>query len=158
MSAKLNGNRAAIEELIYESCMVMDRVDFDGFLKLCSPQFKYKLSAYSPEVKHDMNWLDHDRAELENLFSTQPKHNYDHSPLTRNAVVYKIEVDEAKKQANIVSALQIFKTNLNGGATQLFAVGKYYDTVSLSGDKPALLSRHVRLDTRDLGWGYHIPF
>ncbi len=158
MSAQLNGNRAAIEELIYESCMVMDQVDFDGFLKLCSPQFHYKLSAYSPEVKHDMNWLDHDRAELEDLFNTQSKHNYDHSPLTRNAVVYKVEVDKTGKQAKTVSALQIFKTNLNGGATQLFAVGKYYDTISLSGDKPTLVSRHVKLDTRDLGWGYHIPF
>lgn len=158
MSAMLNGNRAVIEELIYESCMAMDKVDFDGFLKLCDPKFQYKLSAYSPEVKHDMNWLDHSRAELEQLFNTQTKHNYDHSPLTRNAVVYKIEADEANNQAKVVSALQIFKTNLNGGATQLFVVGKYYDTVSLSGDKPTLVSRHVKLDTRDLGWGYHIPF
>lgn len=65
---------------------------------------------------------------------------------------------DAKNQANVVSALQIYKTALNGGATQVFAVGKYYDTVSVKGKKPILLKRHVCCDPRDLGWGYHIPF
>lgn len=46
----------------------------------------------------------------------------------------------------------------NGGATQLFAIGKYHDTVSPEGKRPKLLARHVKLDTRDLGWGHHIPF
>ena len=31
-------------------------------------------------------------------------------------------------------------------------------TVALDGDSPRLLARHVKLDTRDLGWGHHIPF
>lgn len=158
MSTKLNGNRAVVEELIYQSCMVMDERDFSGFLELCDPAFTYKLSAFSPEINHNMTWLDHDRAELKDLFDTQPKQNNDHSPLTRNAVVYKIDYDDANKVAQVVSALQIFKTPLNGGKTELFAVGKYYDTVSLRGAKPTLLSRAVKLDTRDLGWGYHIPF
>jgi hypothetical protein len=30
--------------------------------------------------------------------------------------------------------------------------------VSLEGGRPRLLARHVKLDTRDLGWGHHIPF
>ena len=42
--------------------------------------------------------------------------------------------------------------------TELFAIGKYFDTVALDGDSPRLLARHVKLDTRDLGWGHHIPF
>jgi methanesulfonate monooxygenase small subunit len=42
--------------------------------------------------------------------------------------------------------------------TELFAIGKYYDTVDLNGDTPRLLARHVKLDTRDLGWGHHVPF
>ncbi len=158
MSANLNGNRTVVEELIYESCVLMDKTDFSGFLSLCDQDYEYQLSAYSPEIKHDMIWLDHDRAEIKHIFDLLPKHNSDHSPLTRNAVVYKIDYDEAKKQANVVSALQIYKTNLDGGATKLFAVGKYYDTVSLKGTKPTLLRRHLKLDTRDLGCGYHIPF
>ena len=154
----MNMDRTSVEELIYQSCMALDQNDYSGFLALCDKGFEYRLSAFSPEVRKDMTWLDHDRAEIEDLFNTLPRHNSDHSPLTRNAVVYKVDFDSAGKRANVVTALQIFKTNLNGGATQLFAIGKYYDTVSLDGEAPTLVKRHVKLDTRDLGWGYHIPF
>jgi methanesulfonate monooxygenase small subunit len=152
----MNTDRTAVEELIYDSCMLLDRNDYKGFMALCHPQFHYKIVAYSPEIKREMAWLDHDRDELENLFNTLPKHNSDRSPLTRNAVVYKVAVDEARQQADVVSALQVYRTALDGGATQLFAVGKYFDTVSLAGDRPKLVNRKVALDTRDLGWGYHV--
>ncbi len=154
----MNVDRTDLEELVYDSCMLLDRSDYKGFMALCHPEFRYKVAAYSPEIKREMAWLDHDRGEMEDLFNTLPKHNYDHSPLTRNAVVYKVEVDEEGLQASVVSALQIYRTALDGGATQLFAVGKYFDTVSLAGEKPVLLSRKVSLNTRDLGWGSHIPF
>lgn len=154
----MNANREDIEELIYDSCMALDQSDYDAYMDLCSPDFSYKLSAYSPEVKQEMTWLDHDRDEIEHLFHTLPKHNSDRNPLTRNAVVYRVKVDENHKRADVVSSFQIFKTALNGGHSELFAVGKYFDTVSLEGGKPALVNRHVKLDTRDLGWGYHVPF
>jgi methanesulfonate monooxygenase subunit beta len=51
----------------------------------------------------------------------------------------------------------VYKTALDGGATGLFAVGKYFDTVSLEGEEPLLTGRDVRLDTRDLGIGSHFP-
>lgn len=154
----MNSDRVAVEELIYETCTTLDGNDYSAYLGLCGKDFEYLLTAYSPEIQKDMIWLDHDRPEMEGLFKTLPKHNSDHSPLTRNAVVYKVEIDSAKKQANVVTALQVFKTQINGGVTQVFAVGKYYDTVSLEGDKPTLKKRHVKLDTRDLHWGSHIPF
>lgn len=154
----MNANRTELEELVYESCMLLDKNDYQGFIAMCHPDFHYKIAAYSPEIRREMAWLDHDRAEMEDLFKMLPRHNYDHSPLTRNAMVYKVEVSEDHQQANLVSALQVFRTALDGGATHLFAVGKYFDTVSLAGEKPTLLSRKVALDTRDLGWGSHIPF
>lgn len=150
--------RVAVEELVYSSCMAMDEKDFSAYLGLCEPQFTYKLSAYSPEIQREMTWLDHDRGEMEELFRTLPRHNSDHAPLTRNAVVYTVAFDDEKRQAEVVTAVQIYKTALNGGASELFAVGKYFDTVSLAGAAPKLLARHVKLATRDLGWGYHIPF
>lgn len=153
----MNADRVAVEELIYETCTTLDRQDFPAYLGLCSKDFEYRLSAYSPEIRKEMTWLDHDRGEMEELFSTLPKHNYDHSPLTRNAVVYKVEIDDGAKEARVVTALQVFRTALSGGATQVFAIGKYYDTVSLAGEDPVLLKRHVKLDTRDLNWGSHIP-
>ena len=154
----MNAKRNSVEELVYETCMLLDDKNFSGFLDVCEKNFEYKVTAYSPEIRSDMAWLDHDRAEMEDLFKNLPRHNTDPSPLTRNAVVYKVDIDDAAKRARVISSLQVFKTAANGGVTQLFAVGKYHDTVSLEGDRPRLLARHVKLDTRDLGWGTHIPF
>ena len=154
----MNTNRIQVEELVYDTCMLLDAKNFTGYLEHCDPQFEYKLSAYSPEIKREMTWLDHSRAEMEELFGTLPKHNTDPSPLTRSAVVYKVSVDENARRASVISGLQVFRTEINGGVTQLFAIGKYFDTVALDGDAPRLLARHVKLDTRDLGWGHHIPF
>ena len=71
--------------------------------------------------------------------------------------MYTVEHDEQAQRASVVSALQAFRTTLDGGVTELFAVGKVYDTVTLAGGAPKLLERNVRLDTRMLGFGYHIP-
>ncbi|WP_333842271.1 aromatic-ring-hydroxylating dioxygenase subunit beta [Pelomicrobium sp.] len=149
--------RSRIEEFIYTTCMLMDERDFSGFMALCDPEFRYRLSAYSPEIHKEMTWLDRDRKEFEEfLLKMLPKHNSDRSPLTRNAIVYKVEMNGST--AKVTSALQIFKTQLDGGATSLFAVGKYVDTVAVEGDELRLKERWVKLDTRDLGWGYHVPF
>ncbi len=149
--------RRSIEELIYRSCLVLDDKNFKGYLDLCDSGFRYTITAHSPEIRRDMIWLDHDKKGMETLFSNLPRHNSDHSPLTRHATVYTVDVDEAAKQAKVVSAIQVFKTSLDGGATELFAVGKYVDTVNLDGASPTLLNRSVKLDTRMLGIGYHIP-
>lgn len=151
-------SRQAIEELIYRSCLVLDDKDFKEYLDICDPGFRYTITAHSPEIRKDMIWLDHDKKGMESLFNNLPKHNSDHSPLTRHATVYTVDVDDAKKQAKVVSAIQVFKTSLDGGVTELFAVGKYIDTVNLDGASPKLLNRVVKLDTRMLGIGYHIPF
>src|SRR5919204_1496162 len=147
--------RLAIEELIYRSCLALDARDFKTFLDLCAPEFRYSITTHSPEIKRDMVWLDHDRKGTETLFTNLPRHNSDHSPLTRHATVYTVEVKGAA--AEVVSALQVFRTQLDGGATELFAVGRFHDKVKLDGGTPKLARRLVRLDTRQLGFGYHIP-
>lgn len=150
--------RQAIVELVYRSCLTLDARDFKGYLELCDAGFHYATTAYSPEIAKKMVWLEHDKAGMSGLFNNLPKHNSDKSPITRHASVYTVEVDESAGQAKVVTALQVFRTTLDGGATELFAVGKYYDTVKLDGDTPRLLDREVRLDTRMFGFGYHIPF
>lgn len=150
--------RQSIDELIYRSCLLLDQKDFPGFLALCDPAFHYAITTYSPEIKKEMIWLEHDKAGLKTLFDNLPKHNSDHSPLTRHLTVYTATPNGSDGEAQVVSALQIFKTTLDGGVTELFAVGKMYDKVKLDGDKPLLVDRNVRLDTRMLGIGYHIPF
>ena len=150
--------RTAIEELVYRSCLTLDAVDFKGYLDLCAEDFRYTITAYSPEIRKDMVWLDHDKPGLQLLFTNLPRHNSDHSPLTRHATVYTVEYAAEQKEASVVSALQVFKTSLDGGATELFAVGRYLDAVKLDEGPPRLLKRVVKLDTRQFGFGYHIPF
>ncbi|MEW5709601.1 MAG: aromatic-ring-hydroxylating dioxygenase subunit beta [Pseudomonadota bacterium] len=154
----MSNARTMVEELVYRSCMLLDEKDFKGYLDLCDPEFRYTITAYSPEIKREMIWLEHDKTGIQTLFNNLPRHNSDHSPLTRHVTVYTVTVDDAKKEAQVVSGLQVFKTALDGGITELFGVGKLYDTVRLNGDSARLLRRNVRLDTRMLGIGYHIPF
>lgn len=148
--------RQAIEELIYRSCLALDAREYKAFLGMCENDFRYTIATYSPEIRRDMVWLDHDRKGMETLFGNLPKHNSDHSPLTRHATVYTVEIDG--NLANVVSALQVFRTLLDGGATELFAVGRFHDTVKLDGAAAKLARRLVKLDTRLLGYGYHVPF
>ncbi|MBS0445896.1 MAG: nuclear transport factor 2 family protein [Proteobacteria bacterium] len=150
--------RHAISELIYATCTTLDDKQFNAYLELCDPAFHYAITAYGPEIRKDMIWLEHDKAGMQTLFNNLPRHNSDHSPLTRHATVYSVKTDESGQRAEVVSALQIFRTALDGGATELFAVGKMHDKVTLEGGTPKLLDRNVRLDTRMLGYGYHIPF
>jgi methanesulfonate monooxygenase small subunit len=150
--------RHAIEELVYRTCLALDAKDWKAFLDLCEPGFRYTVTAHSPEIRKDMVWLDHDRAGMETLFGNLPRHNSDHSPITRHATVYTVDVDDAKGEADVVSALQVFRTALDGGATELFAVGRFHDKVKLNGGSPKLAKRVVRLETRLLGYGYHVPF
>jgi methanesulfonate monooxygenase small subunit len=151
-------SRESIEELVYQSCLLMDDADYDGYMGLGEPEFHYTITTFSPEIRKDMVWLEHHRNGLQTLLKQFPRHNSDHSPLARHATVYTVRPDGADNQAEVVSALQVFKTALDGGATELFAVGKYIDTVRLNGDGPKLLKRTVKLDTRMLGIGYHVPF
>jgi methanesulfonate monooxygenase small subunit len=149
--------RQAIEELVYRSCLALDAKDYKAFLALCDEDFRYTISTYSPEIRKEMVWLDQDRKGMETLFTNLPRHNSDHSPLTRHVTVYTVDSDPSGN-LSVVSALQVFKTELDGGATELFAVGRFYDTVKFNGAGAKLARRMVRLDTRLLGYGYHIPF
>lgn len=85
--------RHAIEELVYRSCLALDAKDWKGFLDLCDPGFRYSITAYSPEIRKDMNWLDYDKDGFATLLNNLPKHNSDHSPVTRHATVYTVAVD-----------------------------------------------------------------
>ena len=150
-------SRHTISELICRSCMALDDKDFTAYLELCDPAYRYAITAYSPEIRKDMTWLEHDKAGMQLLFTNLPRHNSDQSPLSRHVTIYTVSTSDDAKQAQVVSALQVFKTSLDGGETELFAVGKMHDTVNLEGDEPRLLDRNIRLDTRMLGYGYHIP-
>ena len=150
--------RTAVAELVFRSCLALDDKDFAGYLALCDEDFRYEVTAWSPEIRRSMSWLSHDKPELATLFANLPRHNSDASLLTRHVTIGIVTPSPAADVAQAISALQVFRTGLDGGATALFAVGKLFDTVALRGDAPRLLRREVRLDTRMLGYGHHIPF
>jgi methanesulfonate monooxygenase small subunit len=158
MAKKKVDPEKAATDLVYRSCLLLDEKKFNEFLDLCADDFTYTITAYSPETRADMTWMDEDKTSMRRMLDVLPKHNSDHSPLSRHATVYRVDYDDKKKRASVVSALQVFKTALDGGATQLFAVAKLYDTISLNGKGARLVSRNVRLDTRMLGIGSHLPF
>ena len=155
-TSPMQAARIAIEELVYRSCLALDEKNFKAYLDLCDDDFRYTITAHSPEIRKDMIWLDHDKPGMQLLFANLPRHISDHSPLTRHAIVYT--VDYAGELAQVVSALQVFKTTLDGGATELFAIGRYLDTVRVDGATPKLTKRVVKLETRQFGFGNHIPF
>lgn len=149
--------RDAIVELVCRSLLALDARDFEGFLALCAEDFRYTVQVFSPEIRRDMVWLDHDKAGLATLFRALSRHQSDPAPLTRHATVYTVTFEDRDARALIVSALQVFRTTPDGGVTSLFAVGKVHDVVRVTDGKPLLTERTIRLDTRQLGIGTHVP-
>lgn len=150
--------RALAEEVVHRSCIALDDMDFEGFLQLCADGFRYTVQSYSPEIRRDMVWLDHDKAGMASLFANLPRHHSDLSPLTRHATVQTIHFDATCGEGAVVSGLQVFRTALDGGETSLFAVGRLVDTVVVQGERVLLSKRLLRLTTRALGVGSHVPF
>jgi methanesulfonate monooxygenase small subunit len=146
-----------VRDLIYRGCLLLDAGDFKGWLDLCSPELLYTISTYSPEIRRDQVWLEHDHEGMANLIRMLPKHNSDQTPLTRHASVYTVEPDAAGREARALTSVAIYATTLDGGESSLFALGRYHDVVDLSGAAPRLKRRVVRLETRSLGIGKHWP-
>jgi methanesulfonate monooxygenase small subunit len=142
---------------VYSGVLLLDAKDFTGWLGLCAEDFSYAIRAWSPEIRKDITWLEHDLEGITTLVQHLPRHNTDQSVFTRHATVYTVNLDEGQNSATIVSAVTIYRTELDGGATSLFAVGRYHDRAVHSGGRWRLRSRELRLDTRSLGIGTHYP-
>ena len=148
----------AVSELVYRSCFLLDELDFSGYLDLCSPSFKYKVTAYSPELRKNMVWQEVDKEEMKRHLELVPKHVRDNSSLSRYPTVYTISYSDDGKRATAISGLQIFKTRRDGGETHLYGIGRIQDVIELETGQPRLLSREIRMETRQLGIGSQIPF
>jgi methanesulfonate monooxygenase small subunit len=149
--------REQITELIYKSFLTLDDLDFAGYISLCHPDFNYRIGAYSPEIRKQMTWLEESRDSMKLLFESLPKHNSDHSRLSRLGNVYLVH-KESNGDWAATSFLQVFRTSLDGGATELFAVGKIKDKIRPNDGGFQLLDRDIQLETRMFGFGHHIPF
>ena len=155
-----------IHELVYRSCLYMNDESWKDYLALCDPQsFRYRVMNYSPEIRKEQCWADRDFKAMKAGFDLLPRHNSDRSKLTRQVSIYTVDYDAQAREANVVSALTVYRTALDGGMsyiesgqTSLYAVGLYKDRIRVNGEAPKLLERVVQLDTRQLDVGTHKPF
>jgi methanesulfonate monooxygenase small subunit len=152
-----------VRDAIYRSAISLDKQDWDGWLNECDEEFHYAIRAWSPEINKDMTYLALDRKGLENLVKLLPKHNTDHSPLTRHTSVYTVEMN-GDATAHAVSSFVVYQNLLDGinshidaGESRLFLIGKYNDTLKIKDGKAKFISREVRLENRRLDKGSHWP-
>jgi methanesulfonate monooxygenase subunit beta len=111
-----------------------------------------------------VTYLAHDLKGLTSMVKLLPKHNTDHSPLTRHTSLYTVDVDEAMRSAKAISSVIVYQNLLDGinshvdaGESRLFLVGKYIDTFRIDNNKASFLSREVRIENRRLDKGSHWP-
>ena len=153
---------ALVRDTIYRSTISLDQQDWNGWLSLCDDEFQYAIRSWSPEINKDMTYLALDRKGLANMIKLLPKHNTDHSPLTRHTSLYTVDIENGAAKA--VSSVIVFQNMLDGinshidaGESRLFLVGKYIDTLKVDGNRATFLSREVRLENRRLDKGSHWP-
>jgi methanesulfonate monooxygenase subunit beta len=157
----LSNDVQKIHDLIADSCALLDEQKFDQWIALTSPDFHYRLSAFSDELgktmvwMETMVWMDFGRDALENLM----QHASDHE---RNLVHYSRHVSAIRvgsAQNGIVpvrSSLTVYYTDLEG-TTAIYAVGVYQDKATFVDGAPMLTERDVLLTTRRLPFGSHYP-
>jgi methanesulfonate monooxygenase subunit beta len=154
----------AVRDVIYRACLLLDEEKFLDWLALCAPEFKYRITTYSPEIRREMTWFEQDVPGLKAMIELLPKHNTDHGRLARHASVYSVEANPTGNEANTTTSFACYRTMLDGinshidsGETQLFLIGKYYDRFRIGEAGPLFLERNVFLDTRRLDKGSHYP-
>lgn len=158
-------SRQQVVELIYDGCMALNAEDWAAFLELCEPQgFRYRITNYSPEIRRTQCWMDRDFKGLKSVVELLPRHNSDHSPMTRHATVYKVLVDPVGGEVHARTQLAVYRTELDGsnshfdsGRTRLWAIGRYEDRIRIVAGGARLLERNVVLDTRQIEIGSHLP-
>ena len=119
-----------MKETIYKSCLRLDDEQWNEWLDMCDKNFSYKITSYSPEIRRDMIYFSGNHSDLSTMCEMLPKHNTDHSPLKRHAVVYTVELSDDASSAEAVSSVIIYQTLLDGenshidaGETRLFVLG-----------------------------------
>lgn len=146
----------AVRPLIGGASLALDDGDFARFLGYCDDPFNYRIRVWSPELKKDMTWLEHDRDGLTELFKSLPDHLQRLGRLHRQVTVATVEPSNVDGFLVVTSPFIVHHTNLDG-QTQTLAVGRYIDIVNMTDEKIVLAARDVMLDTRDLGIGLHVP-
>jgi methanesulfonate monooxygenase small subunit len=155
---------ARVRDTIYQATLLLDGQKWEQWLDLCDERFQYAIKSFSPEINYDVTYLQLDRSGLANLVKLLPKHNTDHSGLTRHTSVYAVDLSDDAGSAKAVSSVIVYQNMLDGinshvdaGESRLFLVGKYLDTFKIDDGRASFLTREVRLENRRLDKGSHWP-
>jgi methanesulfonate monooxygenase small subunit len=153
-----------VRDAIYRATLLLDDQKWDQWLDLCAEDFKYEIKSWSPEINYDVTYLQLTRHSLASMVKLLPKHNTDHSPLTRHTTVYSVDMAEDGKTAKAISSFVVYQNMLDGinshvdsGESRLFLIGKYRDTMNIENGTARFASREVRLENRRLDKGSHWP-
>jgi methanesulfonate monooxygenase small subunit len=155
--------RAIAADLLFEAATLLDDRKWDAWLELTTPDFNYRIGAYSPEIRKQMTWLEHDRKGLAALFALLGKHHTDHAQWLRQLTLAHVE-QASRDVLHTVSQLVVFATSFDvgdvhveSGSTRVFAVGRYRDRLQRhpGTGRWLLADRYVQLDTRQIGIGTH---
>lgn len=149
-----------IKSMLHESFVRLDDEDYDAYLELCAPAFRYRITTYSPDLRKDQVWLDHDREEMAELFNNIQYHVRLPGRFFRHGHVYRISRDggggNGDETVQAMTSMVVHYTDPDG-ESRVFALCRYHDDIDISTGTPLLASREVRLETRQLGTGSHIP-
>jgi len=143
-----------VRNLVYASCLALDREDYSSYLNLFTEDLNYRVVTYSPELKTEMTWLEHDNSEMKHLIKMLPQHVKMKGKFFRHVTVY--DATQHADAWEALSYLTLSYTDLDGN-TKLLAVGAYEDVIKTERNELKIDSRTVRLETRVLGPGIHVP-
>ncbi len=144
----MSTDRAALVDLVYASCALLDAEAYESWLGLCAPDFRYRITAYSDEIGKEMVWLDQSLEQLRVRFEDLPRHLVVPGTYRRHAGRCR-EIERSEARVRMESSVIVYHTDPQG-TSRLFAVVTYHDDIALDGAAPRLAERTVRMDTRRL--------
>ena len=148
----VQGLGSATQQIAY----YLDEEEFSSFLAFFSDDARYRITAFSSELRKEVVYLDLDRHGLETLVNGIRDHVRFPNKLIRHVSGPMIRESEADR-VSCTSKVAIYHVDPKG-VGGLYAVANYQDRFELTaGAGPLLLSRNVALESWTLPFGSHIP-
>lgn len=144
----------AIRRLIHLSGRLLDEQDFKKYAALYSEAGQYRLVVKAPEVAKPMTWVHLSRPELAALLASAPEHVWNTGE--RNHLISVEDMEVQGQRARSSAGFCVLHTD-SGGASRVYAVGRYEDTWTKDNNDWRLVERIVRLRTRSLSPSSAIP-
>ena len=137
----------SIRTLISSSVKFLDSKNFIKFTELFLENGRYLLVARSDEIDRDMTWLDMTRDELAALLKESKQHVHDLAERMHIISVDQILFGGLDDSAEVHSSFAVFRTDI-AGVTEVYAVGRYSDSLERVGRVWRIKERCVNVQTR----------